>query len=81
MKQLYFPDCDSREHYLKRQTNGDQFFYNISPEMSEAIDEIAPYRGGNDALWKLATTTISTSTKCWSPPLEWGPPSIWGWER
>ncbi|WP_077002203.1 hypothetical protein [Variovorax sp. KK3] len=53
MKQLYFPVCDSKEQYLKRQSSGDQFFHSISSNMRKAIDDIAPYKGGNDALWKL----------------------------
>ena len=47
---VYFPVADSATEYEAKKVRKVE---GMRPEAIEAIDEITPYKGGNDLLWKL----------------------------
>lgn len=49
-RRIYFPIADSEEKYEATKASKLQ---GASPEMIAAVDDLHPFRGGNDTLWKL----------------------------
>ncbi len=53
LDQVSFPICESQDKYEKRKRSGDPFLSCLAPAAMNAVDQLKPYRGGNDRLWWL----------------------------
>jgi len=74
-ERIYFPIADSKADYEK---NKAAWTKGMSREAKAKLDELKPYRGGNDALWRLKKLNnidkhrLLITAECCFPSLDFG---------